>query len=101
MKSHQIEDSLKTSSTTILAHTFMKTGEESQNISAVAHAGRSQSIESDTIVADIETDEDDLFEEEEDDIYSSDDEWEYEKRNKLDHNKHIKTLEKNDKSPNT
>jgi len=101
MKSHQVEDSQKTSSTTILAHTFMKTSEEGPNISAVAHAGRSQSVESDTVVADIETDEDDLLEEEVDDIYSSDDEWEYERKDKSDHNKNIKHLEKNNKSPNT
>merc|ERR1719233_1664632 len=101
MKSHQVEDSPKTSSTTILAHTFMKTSEEGPNISAVAHAGRSQSVESDTVVADIETDEDDLLEEEVDDIYSSDDEWEYERKDKSDHNKNIKHLEKNNKSSNT
>merc|ERR1719431_1285004 len=62
---------------------------------------RSQSVESDTVVADIETDEDDLLEEEVDDIYSSDDEWEYERKDKSYHNKNIKHLEKNNKSPNT
>merc|ERR1719317_1181201 len=106
MSPNEVKDSLKTSSTTMLAHTFVTTGKEIPNISTVAHSvsgqkDRSQSVESDTVVADIETDEEDLFEEEEDDIYSSDDEWEYERKDKSDHNRNMKPFEKNNKSSNT
>ena len=106
MNPNEVKDSLKTSSTTMLAHTFVTTEKELPNISTVAHAvsgqkDRSQSVESDTVVADIETDEEDLFEEEEDDIYSSDDEWEYERKDKSDHNRNMKPFEKNNKSSNT
>merc|ERR1719312_1122305 len=106
MSPNEVKDSLKTSSTTMLAHTFVTTGKELPNISTVAHAvsgqkDRSQSVESDTVVADIETDEEDLFEEEEDDIYSSDDEWEYERKDKSDHNRNMKPFEKKNESSNT
>jgi len=90
--SQEVNKSLEKLYPSMLSHILLQTDQEHLNITAVGERmrERSQSMESDTILADFE---DDI--EEDDDFCSSDEEWKYETNcddEKIDYSKHIKTI---------